>query len=98
MEVRIQQDIIANVLQGKYASATKHMVDVLKELYDNIPENKRISFGRVYTFQVLSRYLFSSLLKVDVNLYEVGTTLFESSNDFQSKGIALGILSFHGID
>jgi len=74
------------------------VVNVLKELYDNIPENKRISFGRVYTVQVLSRYLFSNLLKIDVNLYEVGATLFESSNDFQNRGIALGILSFHGID
>jgi 3-methyladenine DNA glycosylase AlkC len=74
------------------------MADVLKELYDNIPENKRISFGRVYTVQVLSRYLFSSLVKIDANVYEVGATLFENSNDFQSKRIALGILSFHGID
>jgi 3-methyladenine DNA glycosylase AlkC len=74
------------------------VVDVLKELYDNIPENKRISFGRVYAVQVLSRHLFSSLAKTNANVYEIGATLFESSKDFQTKGIALGILSLHGID
>jgi 3-methyladenine DNA glycosylase AlkC len=72
VERKIQDDIIINVLQGKYASAVKNVFDVLEVLYDSIPEGKRISFGRVYTMQVLSRYLV--------------------------KGIALGILSFYGID
>ena len=98
IETKIQQDVIANVLQGKYASATKHVADVLKELYDSIPESKRTSFGRVYTVQLLSKYLFSRLVRTDAKVYEIGTTLFERSKDFQSKGIALGILSFHGID
>jgi 3-methyladenine DNA glycosylase AlkC len=83
-------------LQGKYASATKYVVDVLQELYDSIPKNKRASFGRVYTVQVLSKYLFSKLEEKGLNVYEIGTTLFERSWDSQSKGIALGILSFYG--
>jgi 3-methyladenine DNA glycosylase AlkC len=68
----------------------------LQELYDSIPKNKRISFGRVYAVQVLSRYLFSKLVEKGGNVYEIGTTLFERSKDFQSKGIALGVLSFYG--
>jgi 3-methyladenine DNA glycosylase AlkC len=98
IETKIQQDIIANVLRGKYALAMKHVHDVLEVLYDNIPENKRISFGRVYTVQVLSRYLFSSLAEANAKVYEIGATLFEKSGDFRSKGVALGILSFYGID
>jgi 3-methyladenine DNA glycosylase AlkC len=98
IETKIQQDIIANVLQSKYALAIKHMSDVLELLYDGIPENKRISFGRVYTAQVLSKYLFSSLAETNAKVYEIGATLFEKSEDFQSKGVALGILSFYGID
>ena len=89
---------MANILQGKYAPAIKHVLDVLKELYNSIPENKRTSFGRVYTVQVLSRYLFSKLVEVGANVYEIGTTLFKRGQDFRSKGIALGILSFYGID
>jgi len=86
------------VLRGKYALAMKHVGDVLEVLYDNIPENKRMSFGRVYTVQVLSRYLFSSLAEANAKVYEIGATLFEKSEDFQSKGVALGILSFYGIN
>lgn len=89
---------MANILQGKYAPAMKHVLDVLEELYNRIPDNKRTSLGRVYTVQVLSRYLFSRLVEIGANVYEIGTTLFERSQDFRSKGIALGILSFYGID
>ncbi len=96
IETKIQQDIIANVLQSKYALAIKHVPKILELLYDNIPENKRISFGRVYTVQVLSRYLFSSLVETNAKVYEIGATLFEKSDDFRSKGVALGILSFYG--
>ena len=84
IETKIQRNIIANILQGKYVPATKHVADVLQELYDGIPKNKRISFGRVYTVQVLRRYLFSTLGEKGVNVYEIGTTLFEISKDFQS--------------
>ena len=98
VERKIQDDIIINVLQGKYASAIKNVLDVLEVLYDSIPEDKRISFGRVYTIQVLSRYLFSSFVEKGANIYEIGATLFERSEDFRVKGIALGILSFYGID
>jgi len=89
---------MANILQGRYLPAIKHVPDVLEKLYNNIPENKRTSFGLVYTVQVLSRYLFSRLVEIGANVYEIGTTLFEISQDFRSKGIALGILSFYGID
>jgi len=97
-ETKIQQNIIANLLQGKYALAIKHVQGILDLLYDSIPENKRTSFGRVYTVQVLSKYLYSRLFETDANIYEIGTALFGRSKDFRSKGIALGILSFYGIE
>jgi len=98
IEKKIQHGIIAGVLQGEYASAIRHMPSVLEALYENIPKRKRISFGRVYIVQVLSRYLFSSLSEMGANTYETAAKLFLKSEDFQSKGVALGILSFCGID
>lgn len=98
IETKIQKDITANILQGKYALATKHVPDILDALYGNIPENKRVSFGRVYTVQVLSKHLFSSLVETNANVYEIGTALFEKSEDFLTKGVALGILSFYGVE
>ena len=98
IETKIQQGIIVNVLQRKYDLAVKHVPRVLEALYRNIPENKRISFGRVYTVQVLSRYLFLSLTENSIEPYEVGAALFDNSEDFKSKGVALGILSLYGLD
>lgn len=98
IETKIQQDIIANVLQNKYALAISNVPSVLTALYSSIPENKRISFGRVYTVQVLSRHLFSNLIENDAEVYEVAAAFFEKSKDSQSKGVALGILSFYGVD
>jgi 3-methyladenine DNA glycosylase AlkC len=98
IETKIQQDIIANVLHGKYDQAVKHFPKVLEALYSSIPANKRISFGRVYTIQVLSSHLFSRLTENNAEIYEVGAVLFEKSADFQSKGVALGVLSFYGVD
>ena len=98
LKTKIKNDIVDNALQGKYAQAINHVSDVLGELYDNIPENKRVSFGRVYTVQVLSKYLFSCLVELDSNVFETGKAMFEKSEDFQTKGVALGILSFYGIE
>lgn len=74
------------------------MLDILQELHDSIPDSKRVSFGIVYTIQELSKHLFSSLAEANASVYEVGSALFGQSSDFRSKGVALGILSFYGID
>ena len=98
LKTKIRTAILSNALHGKYHQAIKHISIILKELYDNIPENKRVSFGRVYTVQVLSKYLFLGLVELNANVFEIGEALFERSEDFQSKGVALGILSFYGIN
>jgi len=98
IEAKIQQDIVAGLLQQKYDGAIQHVPDVLDALYATIPDGKRVSYGRVYTIQELSKYLFSSLTKANAAVYEVGLAMFQSSGDFRSKGVALGILSWYGID
>ena len=98
IEAKIRHNIVANLLQKKYALAITSVLVILKELYDAIPDDKRISFGIVYVIQELSKHLFSSLVEANAAVYEVGSAMFEQSNDFRSKGVALGILSFYGID
>ena len=98
LETKIKNDIVNNALQGEYTKTINHTSNILGALYDNIPENKRASFGRVYIVQLLSKYLFSSLVELGANVLEIGEALFERSKDFQNKGVALGILSFYGIE
>jgi 3-methyladenine DNA glycosylase AlkC len=98
IEAKIRNDIIASILRQEYEISLKHILDVLGELYAHIPESKRISFGRVYAIQVLSGYLFSCLTEMNAPVYEIGSKLFIKSGDYRTKGVSLGILSFHGIE
>jgi len=98
MKVKIRKDIITNMLQENYGLVIAQIPTILQELYDNIPNNKRVSYGRVYTVQVLSRYLFSTLEEMQAPIYEIGTILLTQSDDYRIKGVALGILSFYGIE
>ncbi len=73
------------------------MLAVLDALYAAIPDSKRVSFGRVYTIQELSKYLFSRLTEANAAVYAIGSEMFQRSSAFGSKGVALGILSWYGI-
>ena len=57
----IQEQIRANILcplqQSNYQAALQGMVEVLDQLHANIPVCKRISFGVVFTIQVLAEFL-----------------------------------------
>ena len=97
VETKIWNGIIGDISQREYSSAVRHVLSVLDDLYANIPDGKRTSYGRVYTVKVLSKYLFSGLTEMDASVSEIASNMFEKSDDFRSKGVALGVLSFYGI-
>ena len=61
IEKKIQNDIIDSVLQKEYDLAIRSISRILGELYANIPNTKRISYGRIHTIKVLSEYLYTHL-------------------------------------
>jgi 3-methyladenine DNA glycosylase AlkC len=97
VEEKTQKDVICAIQQQDYAAATKSIPAVLDELYANIPDNKRLSYGRVHTIKVLSEYLHNRLVETDAPVYHIASQMFEKGDDYRSKGVALGILSFHGL-
>lgn len=97
METKIQNDILAPILQKKYWQAMERIDPVLQELYANIPDNKRISYGRVHTIKVLAKYLYTHLSEENAPVFEIGSQLYDASETNWSKGVALGILADHGI-
>ena len=97
IETRIQNDIIDVVLRGEYDPARGNIVQVIDELYVNIPDNKRISYGIVHVIKTLSEYLYAHLVEKDAPVYQIASHIFEETNDFRSKGVSLGILSFYGL-
>jgi 3-methyladenine DNA glycosylase AlkC len=97
IETRIQNDIIDVVLRGKYDLARGNLVQVIDELYVNIPDNKRISYGIVHVIKTLSEYLYAHLIEKDAPVYQIASHIFEETNDFRSKGVSLGMLSCYGL-
>jgi 3-methyladenine DNA glycosylase AlkC len=69
----------------------------LGELYTNIPDNKRISYGRVHTIKVLVKYVCDELGKANFSFLEVGIELNFYSKTVLNKGVALGILAEYGL-
>jgi 3-methyladenine DNA glycosylase AlkC len=69
----------------------------LKELYANIPEKKRVSYGRVYTIKVLANYLYMHLTDTGDPVFKIASTLYTASEEVFSTGVALGILSYCGL-
>jgi 3-methyladenine DNA glycosylase AlkC len=97
VERKIQKDIIDSLLQGEYALAMERISPIVDELYANIPDNKRISYGIVHVVKTLSEYLYTHLVEMDAPVCQVASHIFEESADFESKGISLGILSYYGL-
>ena len=63
-----------------YILAVKNINPVLQELYANIPDKKRISYGRVHTIKVLESYIYTHLVAKNVPVFEIGlyAPLFEA--------------------
>ena len=96
IERDIKRGIIDPILQRDYDQVIKTIPQVIEELYDNIPDNKRISYGIVHTIKELSQYLYTSLAEKEAQVYESAAVIFDRGYDFKSRGVSLGILSFYG--
>ena len=94
---RIRSDIIDRILQGDYDSSITNISRVLGQLYDNIPDNKRISYGIVHTIKILSEHLYNRLADADAPVFRIASKIFGESDDPSVKGVSLGMLSYHGL-
>lgn len=97
LEERIQSDIIDIVMQKDYDLAARNILRILDELYTNIPDEKRISYGTVFTIRLLSEHLYNRLFAMDALVYEIASKIFKGDYNFKSRGVALGMLSFYGL-
>ncbi len=98
IEEEIQRDILDQAARQEYAAATAGIAAVLAKLYANIPADKRISYGRVHTVKVLAGYLHIRLAAVGAPAFGIAASLYEASRDPLGRCVALGMLSFCGLD
>ena len=98
IEEKIKRDILDPAVRHEYAAATGGIAAVLADLYANIPTSKRISYGRVHTVKVLADCLHTYLAATGAPVLDIAANLYEASHDPLGRGVALGILSFCGLD
>ena len=94
---KIKSDIIDRLLQGDYDSSITGISRILGQMYDNIPENKRTSYGIVHTIKILSEHLYARLADADAPVLRIASRIFDASSDPNVKGVAIGILSYCGL-
>jgi len=58
---KIQNLILENLFKKNINETEKGIAEVLDILYENIPDNKRISYGAYYTIKILSKFIFEGL-------------------------------------
>lgn len=98
IETAIAADIVQPLLAGQFQAANETIRATLIQLYESIPDNKRISYGRVHTIKTMSHVLYRRLAESDAPILPIATTLFRQSADFWNAGVALGLISFCGIE
>ncbi|OQX95505.1 hypothetical protein B6I21_05085 [candidate division KSB1 bacterium 4572_119] len=94
---KIFNKIVYPAQKGKYSEAAQNISGIIKSLYANIPDQKRISYGRVYTVKILSRHLFDQFKKNDLPIFEIAANVYNHGGNYQILGAAIGILSIHGL-
>jgi 3-methyladenine DNA glycosylase AlkC len=94
---KIKSDIVDRLSQGDYDSSISNISSVLGQLYDNIPDNKRISYGIVHTIKILSEHLYTRLVDAHAPVLRIAADIFDRSSDPNVKGVALGMLSYYGL-
>jgi len=93
----IRSHILFPLLQSDYQAALQDMVEVLDQLYANIPDRKRVSFGVVFTIKVLAELMVVQLCEAQADIFKIASHLFKDSKDHRYTGVALGILASYPI-
>jgi 3-methyladenine DNA glycosylase AlkC len=98
IEGQIQKDLIENFICGETLKGVENVRMVLDGMYAAIPEKKRISHGRYTTIKVLAEKLFEEFENANLPIVEIGATILNSTKDYRTMGVGLGILALYGVE
>jgi 3-methyladenine DNA glycosylase AlkC len=96
LDKKIRKEIILPSENKDFEEAGSRIIAVQEEMYQNIPDNKRSSYGLVYTIKILANCIVKHLKQREINLLNIGTGIYSKCSSHISRGVALGILSEYG--
>jgi 3-methyladenine DNA glycosylase AlkC len=97
IETRIDADLVHPLLNREYERALESISPIVRQLHANIPQKKRVSYGIVYVVNTLSEHLHSRLSEAAAPTLLIASALYDRADDCDAKGVALGVLSLHGL-
>ena len=95
---QIRKKLLPSLRNGTYGSAEEQISTLLDDLYNRIPQNRRISYGRVYTIKILAAAIHDLMRGDKMDILPIAGRLFDESREYRVKGVALGILSLYGLE
>ena len=98
IEEQIQKDLVENFICREYLKGVQNIRMVLDGMYAAIPEKKRISHGRYTTIKALAEKLFEEFENANLPVVEIGATILNSTKDYRTMGVGLGILALYGVE
>ena len=94
--LKLAETAAKELSSGNIVKVAGKIDGIICNLYENIPDDKRIGYGIVYTIKTLSAFLFKNLI-LDKNELDTITGIFDTSSNFRSRCTALGIISHYGV-
>lgn len=91
----IEKKIIHEIKNKNYSKVSENIANILDKIYQNIPDNKRISYGRYYTIKILSKSLFDKLHNHD-SIFDSTKCILNETVEYRVRGVCLSILSEYG--
>jgi hypothetical protein len=95
---RIDDSIVESLRRKEYDLAMDSIARVVDDIHDSIPGNKRVSYGIVYAIKTLGDCVDGRLAQAGVSILPAASRMLKASSDAKCRGVALGLLAFHGVD
>ncbi len=94
----INNVLIKNVMEKNYISIGENIQHVAELMYNNIPDNKRISYGSYYVTKTLGTRLFEILETSEIKYFEIMCNVLEQSKNRHTQGVSLQVISYYGLE
>jgi 3-methyladenine DNA glycosylase AlkC len=98
IEIIIQTEIIQKFADQQPELAVVAIGEMLEAIYADIPDKKRISYGRYSVLKDFAKYLYPKLLENNLPVLKIGVSIFEFGTPHSVRGLGLALLSYYGLE
>ena len=98
IDKKITQTIIIPLLGAEYKKAEEEIIKIYTELYNKIPDGKKISYGNYTIVKMIGKAVYKKLEEKNTDIFNIAGIMFTQSDNSRCKGVFLVILSYLGLE